>query len=49
MHIGDVLFSINDISLVNMPFAEVKALLTDANVINKTLKFSNSQEHYMKK
>jgi hypothetical protein len=49
VHIGDVLFSINDISLMNMPFAEVKGLLKDTNIINKTLKFCNIQEHYSKK
>ena len=49
MHIGDVLFSVNDISLVNMPFSEVRALVTDTNVINKSLKFYNSRDHYAKK
>ena len=49
VHVGDVLCSCNDISLINMPFDDVKRILNDSNTLHKILKFYSASEHYSKK
>mmetsp|Transcript_26267 Transcript_26267/g.38937 ORF Transcript_26267/g.38937 Transcript_26267/m.38937 type:complete len:399 (-) Transcript_26267:136-1332(-) len=49
VHIGDVLFAINDIQLYSMPFSEVSALLSNKNIAQKNLKFRNGEEYVQHK
>jgi hypothetical protein len=49
IQIGDVLFEINDTSLLNCKFADVMKLVTDRNILKKEFKFLNSREYYRRK
>lgn len=45
VNLGDVLVAINDISVINTPFAEAKAML-EKSMATKVLKFTSSAEYY---
>ena len=51
--LGDVLVAVNDVSVVNAPFADVKAMLgksgSGSGTAVKVLKFQSSAEYYGKK
>lgn len=49
IHYGDVLFEINDISLMNTPYKDAIMMVNDRNTLKKTFKFINSREYYRKK
>lgn len=49
VHIGDVLWSINETNLSQSPFSEVISMLNDKNLQQKNVKFLNSGEHYRRK
>lgn len=49
IHIGDVLFEINDNSLMNRKFDEATKMIADRNVLRKVFKFVNSKDYYRKK
>jgi hypothetical protein len=49
VHVGDVLFEVNDISLMNRTFEEAKNIITDRNMLRKVFKFMNSRDYYRKK
>ena len=49
VHANDVLFSINDTLIENMPHNDCMTLLNDRNVLRKQLKFISSIEYYNRK
>lgn len=49
VHPGDVLFEINDTSLMNMKFDDARRVIQDRNTLKKVLKFMNSKEYYRRK
>ena len=49
VHANDVLFSLNDTLLENMPHNDVMLLLNDRNVLRKQLKFMSNIEYYNRK
>lgn len=49
VHPGDVLFEINDNSLMNTKFDDAKKIILDRNTLKKVLKFMNSKEYYRRK
>lgn len=49
IHQGDVLFELNDISLMNTKYEDVVKMLSDRNVLKRELKFMNSKEYYRRK
>jgi hypothetical protein len=49
IQIGDVLFEINDTSLMNCKFSDVMRLVLDRNILKKEFKFFNSREYYRRK
>lgn len=49
VHAGDVLFEINDNSVMNTNFEDVKRMISDRNTLKKVLKFVNSKEYYRRK
>ena len=49
VHYGDVLFEINDTSLMNVKYSEVMRMVNDRNILKKTFKFINSREYYRRK
>lgn len=49
VHYGDVLFEINDTSLMNVPFADALRMVEGKNLLRKGVKFMNSREYYRKK
>eukprot|EP00604_Paraphysomonas_vestita_P002303 CAMPEP_0174817962 /NCGR_PEP_ID=MMETSP1107-20130205/543_1 /TAXON_ID=36770 /ORGANISM="Paraphysomonas vestita, Strain GFlagA" /LENGTH=413 /DNA_ID=CAMNT_0016029181 /DNA_START=39 /DNA_END=1280 /DNA_ORIENTATION=+ len=49
VHIGDVLFAINETKLAELPHADVTALLNNRNILQKNLKFMNGAEYMRQK
>lgn len=49
VHAGDILFEINDNSLMNTKFDDAKRIVHDRNTLKKVLKFMNSKEYYRRK
>lgn len=49
LHYGDILVSINGISLESVDHGNVLKMISDRNVLKKTLKFINSKEYYRQK
>jgi hypothetical protein len=49
LHIGDVLFAINDIHLDSISHADTISMVRDRNILKKTFKFMNSREYYRKR
>ena len=49
LHYGDVLFDINDVSLVSIPHSEVLGIVNNKNLLKKVMKFINPKEYYRKK
>ena len=49
VHVGDVLFAINDTMLENMPHSDVLLILNDRNMLRKQLKFMNASDFYSRK
>jgi hypothetical protein len=49
VHIGDVLFAINDTKLTETPHAEVAAMLSSRHILQKNLKFMNGGEYLRQK
>ena len=49
VHIGDVLYAVNDSKLENMLHDDVMAIVRDRNLLKKTFKFINPKEYYRRK
>ena len=49
VHIGDVLYAVNDSKLENMLHDDVMAIVRDRNLLKKTFKFLNPKEYYRRK
>ena len=49
VHIGDVMFAINDSKLEAAAHRETMVIVRDRNLLKKTFKFMNSSEYYRKK
>jgi hypothetical protein len=49
IHVGDVLFEINDSSLMYTKFEDVQRMVADRNTLKKVFKFINSREYYRRK
>lgn len=49
VHIGDVLFEVNDTSLINRKFDEAVRVISDRNVLRKVFKFMNAKDYQRKK
>eukprot|EP01035_Chromulina_nebulosa_P016969 gene16969-22465_t len=49
LHLGDVLFAVNDTYLESLPHKDVINLIKDRNVLKKTFRFMNNKEYYRKK
>lgn len=46
VHYGDVLFEINDVSVMYVSHNEVMKKVTNSNVLKRSLKFMNAKEYY---
>ena len=44
LHIGDVLFSVNETSLESIPHNEALLIIRDRNMLKKSFKFINNRE-----
>ena len=49
VHVGDVLFEVNDTSLMNRTFEESVKIISDRNILKKEFKFINSRDYYRRK
>lgn len=49
IHVGDVLYEINDNSLMNLPHQDVIKMIQDTNMLKKNFKFLNNKEYYHQK
>lgn len=49
VHLGDVLFEINDVEIVNQKHDEVLKMISNRNVLRKVFKFINSRDYYRRK
>ena len=49
VHVGDVLYAVNDTHLDYVPHAEVMFIVNDRNILRKVFKFMSSAEYYRRK
>jgi len=49
VHVGDVLFAVNETQLDYVPHAEVMFIVNDRNILRKVFKFMSSAEYYRRK
>ena len=49
VHVGDVLFAVNDTQLDYVPHSEVMFIVNDRNILRKVFKFMSSVEYYRRK